>query len=89
MRERVNHLGDELLADLTLHYSLTVYHPVGTCGIGRVVDPTLKVHGVDRLRVADASVMPEITRGNTNAATIMIAERAADLLRAQRMQMAA
>jgi choline dehydrogenase len=59
-----------------------VYHPTSTCAIGPVLDPQLRVHGVQGLRVADASVMPTITRGNTNAATIMIAERAADLIRA-------
>ncbi len=61
-----------------------LYHPVGTCRIGApgegVVDPSLRVHGVDGLRVADASVMPRITSGNTNAPTYMIAERCAELL---------
>ncbi|MBI2690937.1 MAG: GMC family oxidoreductase N-terminal domain-containing protein [Solirubrobacterales bacterium] len=63
-----------------------LYHPVGTARIGPpgdgVVDPELRVHGVERLRVADASVMPKIVRANTNAATIMIGERAADFIRA-------
>ena len=58
-----------------------VFHPVGTCAIGTVVDPELRVYGVSNLRVVDASVMPTIVRGNTNAPTIMIAERAADLIR--------
>jgi len=58
-----------------------VYHPTSTCSIGPVVDPLLRVHGVEGLRIADASVMPTITRGNTNAATIMIAEKAADMIR--------
>ena len=59
----------------------TVYHPTSTCAMGPVVDSELRVHGVDGLRVVDASVMPKITRGNTNAPTIMIAEKAADLIR--------
>ena len=62
--------------------SQTVYHPTSTCAIGPVLDPQLRVHGVEGLRVADASVMPTITRGNTHAATIMIGEKAADLIRA-------
>jgi choline dehydrogenase len=57
-----------------------LYHPTSTCGIGRVVDPQLKVKGIDGLRVVDASVMPTIVRGNTNAAVIAIAEKAADLI---------
>jgi choline dehydrogenase len=60
---------------------MTVFHPTSTCAMGAVVDSELRVYGVDGLRVADASVMPEITRANTNAATIMIAEKAADLIR--------
>ncbi|MFI1167233.1 GMC family oxidoreductase [Streptomyces sp. NPDC020801] len=59
----------------------TLYHPTSTCAIGPVVDHELRVHGVAGLRVVDASVMPAVVRGNTNAPTIMIAERAADLIR--------
>ncbi len=58
-----------------------IYHPVGTCAIGSVVDTELRVQGLDGLRVVDASVMPTVPRGNTNAPTIAIAERAADLIK--------
>jgi choline dehydrogenase-like flavoprotein len=58
----------------------TNYHPTSTCAIGRVVDVDLRVFGTEGLRVADASVMPSIVRGNTNAAVIAIAEKAADIL---------
>jgi len=58
-----------------------IYHPVGTCAIGSVVDSDLRVEGLEALRVVDASVMPTVPRGNTNAPTIAIAERAADLIR--------
>jgi choline dehydrogenase-like flavoprotein len=60
--------------------SQTVYHPTSTCAMGAVVGPDLRVYGVEGLRVVDASVMPTVTRANTNAATIMIAEKAADMI---------
>jgi len=65
----------------------TIFHPVGTCRMGRdddpaaVVDPALRVRGIDRLRVIDASIMPTITSGNTNTPTVMIAERGAGLIK--------
>ena len=70
----------------------TVYHPTSTCTMGTepmaVVDPELRVHGIEGLRVADASVMPTVISGNTNAATIMIGEKLADMVRS-RLRMAA
>jgi choline dehydrogenase-like flavoprotein len=74
--------SDALLEDLARHYSFTVYHLTTTCRIGSVVDPRLRVTGVADLRVADASVMPNVVSGNTNAASIMIGEKAAELLAA-------
>jgi choline dehydrogenase len=75
---------EELRAHLARR-SQTLYHPVGTCAMGNspdaVVDAELRVHGVEHLRVVDASVMPKLVRGNTNAPTIAVAERAADLIR--------
>jgi choline dehydrogenase len=71
-------------ADLRDHVARTtfpIYHPVGTCAIGTVVDTDLRVEGLEGIRVVDASVMPTVPRGNTNAPVIAIAERAADLIR--------
>jgi choline dehydrogenase len=75
---------DEDLAASVRAHGQTIYHPVGTCRMGTdvmsVVDPALRVHGVDHLRVADASVMPTITRGHTHAPAMMIAEKAAAMI---------
>ena len=71
---------DALLEDYALHYSATVYHPTSTCAMGKVVDDRLRVEGVSHLRVADASVMPNIISGNTNATSIMIGEKAAEMI---------
>src|SRR5580692_3137254 len=77
--------SDQEIANFVRAEAQTLYHPVGTCKMGSdstaVVDGSLRVHGIDGLRVADASVMPRIPCGNTNAATIMIAEKAADVIR--------
>jgi choline dehydrogenase len=77
--------SDEELAAYLRQYAQAMYHPVGSCRMGgdmnAVVDARLRVHGIDGLRVIDASVMPSIVSGNTNAPTIMIAEKGADMVR--------
>lgn len=72
--------SDALLENMALHFATTVYHLSCTCRIGDVVDPRLRVFGVKNLRIADASIMPEIVSGNTNAASIMIGEKAAEII---------
>ena len=75
--------SDAMLDEFALHFSLTVYYPTSTCRIGDVVDPRLRVVGVGNLRGADASVMPQVIGGNTNAPTIMIGEKAAEMIAVQ------
>ncbi len=78
--------SDVQIAQFIRNHADTIYHPVGSCRMGSgpldVVDAELRVHGMQGLRVVDASIMPRVTSGNTNAPTIMIAEKAVDLLRA-------
>ena len=74
--------SNALLENTALHFSHTTYHVSCSCRIGSVVDPRLRVYGVKNLRVADASVMPEITSGNINATVIMIGEKAAEIVAA-------
>jgi choline dehydrogenase len=77
--------SDEALREHIARTTFSIYHPVGTCRMGEdseaVVDAELRVNGLEGLRVIDASVMPMVPRGNTNAPTIAVAERAADLIR--------
>jgi choline dehydrogenase len=72
--------SDEALERAAGELGTTIFHPVGTCAMGAVVDERLRVKGIERLRVIDASVMPRITSGNTNAPTTLIAEKGARLV---------
>jgi choline dehydrogenase len=85
-----NFQTDAELAEAAGDVGTTIFHPVGTCKMGlasdraAVVDSRLRVHGIERLRVVDASIMPTITSGNTNSPTLMIAERGSDMIREDR-----
>jgi choline dehydrogenase len=83
-RPGINNQSDEEIIQAASKHVQTIFHPVGTCKMGNdttsVVSDKLKVHNIENLRVVDASIMPNITSGNTNAPTIMIAEKAADMI---------
>ena len=83
-RPGINIQNNEELVKAGSHFTQTIFHPVGTCKMGddsqSVVSDQLKVHGVKNLRVIDASIMPNITSGNTNAPAIMIAEKGSDMI---------
>ena len=84
LRPGPQYKSDEELVEEGSKFTQTIFHPVGTCKMGNdensVVSDELKVHGIQNLRIIDASIMPNITSGNTNAPTIMIAEKGADMI---------
>ena len=84
LRPGIDITDNETLATEAGKFANTIFHPVGTCRMGNdenaVVNDRLIAHGLENLRIVDASVMPHITSGNTNAPTIMIAEKAADMI---------
>jgi choline dehydrogenase len=75
--------SDEELAAHVARTTFPIYHPVGTCAIGSVLDAELRVEGLDGIRVVDCSAMPKVPRGNTNAPVVALAERAADLIKGE------
>ena len=83
-RPGLEYQDDEQIVKAASEYAQTIFHPVGTCKMGNddssVVNDKLKMHGIENLRIVDASIMPNITSGNTNAPTIMIAEKGADMI---------
>ena len=85
--------SDEALPEHAHRYGGSIFHPSGTCKMGNdalvVVDAELRLHGIAGLRVADASIMPTVVSGNTNAACIMIGEKAANLVRGRMLARAA
>ena len=78
--EKFKLFSDDYWRCFLKHASMTIYHPAGTVSMGSVLDSNLKVKGIEGLRVADASIMPEIVSGNTNAPCIMIGEKAAQMI---------
>jgi choline dehydrogenase len=84
--------SDDYWRCLAIFYTATIFHPVGTCKMGphydsdAVVDPELRVYGIENLRVIDSSIMPKIPRGNTNAPTIMIGEKGSDMIKKRWLQ---
>ena len=78
--------SDQQIEEFIRNHADTIYHPVGSCRMGNgamdVVDAQLRVRGISGLRVVDASIMPTVVSGNTNAPTVMIAEKAAEMIRA-------
>ena len=83
-RPGIHITNDEELVKAASDHAQTIFHPVGTCKMGKgdeaVVNDKLQAHGLQNLRIVDASIMPNITSGNTNAPTIMIAEKASDMI---------
>ena len=80
----IEYQTDKDLEKVSGDIGTTIFHPVGTCAmgnqIGSVTNPNLKVNGIEGLRIVDASIMPTITSGNTNAPTLMIAEKASEMI---------